>query len=641
MGMTEPSRIYQISYPAQWPDGRPFDPIGDHDARLQLDKVIKRWRQAAPGERADYVLDSIDATAHTVALKRPRSISSIEQIDPNRKRIRLQESLCKPNKWREATAIWENQMPGWRMIRFDPWKGEALMGKLDDEQIAARAILSQALRITPLQLTVEHAKDGGWHVELENGVVYSTTQDAALQTAVNTKGVGRPGWWFKADPSTGVIDIHPGQLPTFDKAYPYPFDMLGGPEWKTRASFGVQLPDHGGEKASPLILNWKESSFLLVGGEGGTGKSVAINDLLAGEIAQRVNLAIVDMPNKASDYYWARPWVTPGYWGCESTVQGMGVLNRLVHEIEHGERADVWKQYGWQSWYDIPDWAKRKYPLFDIVIDEYSTLVDGAMTIKSLPNPDKTLPAVYEQYFNGHVAAKIKSNVIRLLRTARAQGYRMILISQTINDKSGLGPTTRDLFGHRMVMGPNPSEALVRGTFHDPTAVPDVPKNILDEGVSKGVGRSELGGDLARIFKTYWAGEHGLTDTQVFGRRLAEAIGLPDDVDRDRYLDTLREHKGDDPIDVKYMRHLTDRVSMPYGEAMATDAILTAIRDNWDESKMNFGVNDSAPGDGTGDDGDAPAAPVKPKDRPDGNPAPGGSQLMDAADLARLMEGRN
>lgn len=630
------NRIYEIPIPATWKDGRPFDPANDTTARLKLDENIKRWRQARPDERAGYELDSIDQDRHVVTLIRRRHVAGVER-DHKRLIINLPDNMCQPGKGRLVCSTFEPTRAGWYVTEFKPYQGKAVMEQLSDSQLACRAILANALRIQPWDLTVTPTEEGGWLVRLGDGIIYSTNQDPAMQTAVETKGVGRPGWWFDSDSSTGRITIHPGQLPTFDKAYPYPWDLLADPGRHATASFGVRLPDHGGEPAPRLDLDWRESSFLLVGGEGGTGKSVAINDLLAAEISQRVNLAIIDTPNKASDYYWCRPWVTPGYWGCESEVQAAGVVNRLVNDIEHGERAKAWAEHGWQSWYDIPDWAKARYPIFDIVIDEYSTLVDGAQLVKTLPNPDKTLPAVCEQTFLGHARYRIKSNVIRLLRTARAQGYRLILISQTVNDRSGLGPTTRDLFGHRMVMGPNPSESLVNGVFHDPRTVPPVGKNILDDGVSKGVGRSELAGDRARVFKTYWAGGRGLTDTQWFGRRLADLIGLPDDVDRDRYLDTLREHTGDDPVDVEYMRHLTDRISIPYRQALATDAIMGALKDVWDESRMTFGDGAaSTPPDTAGGDpgpADTPATPVGAADG-------GGVQLMDAASLARLMEGR-
>lgn len=621
------NRIYQIPIPGQWPDGHPFDPINDRNAKQKLDQNIQQWKQANPAERTGYELESIDQDNHLITLSRRNTIAGIQKKG-DRKLIRLPDAMCNPGKGKLVCATFEPQNDGWYVTEFNPYQGEAYMERLDQQQLTCRAILAKALKLDPWDLKVTHTPEGGWHVTLAPGIIYSTDQDNALNQAVTTNGVGHPGWYANPDPATNTIIIHPGQLPTFQPTYPYPWNRLGQKNGLLHATFAVKLPDHGGQTATPLELNWKESSFLLVGGEGGTGKSVAINDLIANEISQGVNLAIIDTPNKAGDYYWLRPWVTPGYWGCDSDIQAAGVINRLIHDIEHGERAQAWKENGWQSWYDIPQWAKDKYPIFVILIDEYSTLVDGAMPVRSMPNPDKTLPPICEQTYHGYAKQTIKQNVTRLLRTARAQGYRLILISQTISERSGLGPTIRDLFGHRIVMGPNPSKSLVEGTFHDPANMPDVPANLYDDKVTKGVGRSELAGDRARIFKTYWAGEHGLTDTQTFGRKLMELRGLPDGIDPDRYLDTLRAHTGDDPIDVDIMNQLTARITITEQQALQTDSILASLKDVWDQSLMNFGTTPTPT--------TPPAASHEgPQDTTP--PRPGNPQTMPITSLARIM----
>ena len=309
-------------------------------------------------------------------------------------------------------------------------------------------------------------------------------------------------------------------------------------------------------------------------------------------------------------------------------------MNLLVDEIEHGERAQVWKRNAWQNWLDIPKWAKQRYPLHYIVIDEYSSLVDEAQTVRSIPNPEKTLPAVFGSLFTGQAENDIKTRTLRLLRTARAQGYRLILISQTINDKSGLGPTTRDLFGQRIAMGPNPSESLMKGVFHDLASLPEIPENLAVEGVTKGVGRAEFTGQPSCVFKTCYAGDSQYSDTYRLAQALIERIGVPDGVDATRFLKLLEPHGEDDPVDAEYMHEMTSRIDLPYGKALESDPILVALKQAWEESKAGYETPSPMPAGDEPETADGPVSSGKPAVEVDSS-----GPVMDARMLESLMRG--
>jgi hypothetical protein len=602
-----------------------FDPVGDASHRALLDRMLDKFRRETP-EASDAELDYIDAERH-VAVLVDRSVASVED-NGDRKVVKLAASQCTPSAAAKVQANYESSLPGFKMTEFRPYEGKAIFERLSPEQTTARGFLTAAMGLKPWEAKVEPAKDGGWHCTLDSSIIYTSDKyDSKVQSACLQ--IGRPGWYFDADAREGTIDIHPGEPPTFLPVHPFPLDGLGSPEQFSRTPFGVLLPKAGGLDYETASVDWKESSFLLIGGEGGSGKSVAINNILAGLVAQKPLLSIIDLSNKATDYYWLRPWVTPGHWGCESVQQSAGVLNLLIEDVEHGERAKVWKENAWQNWYSIPDWAKAKYPRHVVVVDEFSSLVDAAIMVKSIPNPEKVPPAIFEQQYNGQAEYDIKMKALRILRTARAQGYILILASQTVNDRSGLGPTTRDLFGHRMVQGANPSSAIL-ATFHDQHDMPEIPVYIRDGGVSKGVGRAELSGQRGRVYKTYWAGRDGMSDVEVFGRRLVDLLGLPDDVDRGKYLDTLRKHGPDDQIDGAFMNFLTQRIDLPLQKALATDSILRLLKEGWEDSKAEFGGEAPTPAPSGGDDGTG--TKLKPKDMGTG------AQLMDASELARIME---
>lgn len=630
---------YEIPYPEtiKGKDGGriPFGPAHDASHRRLLQRNIDRWKTNHP-EAADATLDMIDEDRRIAVLK-DASVASISRNDNGSFRVNLTPDQSKPSKGAEVASVYERRSPGYRMTEFHPYAGWMLMERLDDELTVARGQIAEYLRVNPWDVKVERMREGGLRLTFQKPFVYKEERDGAnLQRAA--AAVGHEGWWADVDAKNGTATIHPGEPATFLKTHPYPFRLLGDPECRDRMPYGVLLPRSGGDEYEYGFIDWTKGSFLLLGGEPGMGKSVYVNSLLAQIIAQRPELSIIDLPNKSTDYYWCRPWVTPGHWGCESVTQAAGVMNRLAWEIEHGERAKAWQRNAWQNWLDIPAWAKERFPLHYIIVDEYSSLVDEAKVAGDIPNPERKLPAVFERLFNGQAEYDIRKMLVRLLRTARAQGYRMIVVSQTISEKSGLGPNVRDLFPHHCVMGASPSESMMKGAFHDLPSIPEVPRRVFEDGATVGVGRMEPSGAKGLVFKTAYAGDGSMSDTEALGRMLVERIGVPDDVDADRYLDTLRPHGEDDPVDAEYMHFLTERIDLPLKDAIASDSTLKHLKDAWDESISNFGDDSAAPSASDPlDDDDAAASNA---DGLSHVPSDDGEGLMDAAALARMMEGR-
>ena len=618
-------RRFECSYPtrARVRDGGTvdFDPAHDASHRRLLDRMIARYKSDHP-EAADAVLDTIDADRH-VAVLIDRTVASVDRADDGTLTVNLSAEHSRPNRGGEVRSVYESRHPGYSLVEFHPWQGRAVLARLTDAQRAARAAIAAELHVDDWDIRVTPTPEGGWTVTPDEQLQW---QDSAMQPRLDKAclAVGGPGWWHGRD-ETGRIILHPGTPPVFLDAHPYPFDLLTDPDIRDHTPVGVRLPRTGGDPYETVRVDWTQSSFLLVGGEGGTGKSVFVNTLLAAIVASRARLTIVDLENKATDYYWLRPWVGIHEWGCTGSLSAVGVLNRLVAEIEHGERAKAWRDNAWQNWLDIPRWAKEKYPLHYIVVDEYSSLVDRAKDLTNPPNPEKVPPSVIERQVEGVMQSGIRADVQRLLRTARAQGYRMIVISQTISERSGLGPTIRDLFGHHVVMGANPSAAICAAAFHDNASMPPVPDYLKEGRAAKGIGRAELAGERGLVFKSFWAGHDGMGDTEALGRTLADIVGLPQGIDRDAYLDTLRHHGEDDPVDAAFMNMLTDRITLPHAQALATDPFLADLHARLDESRANFGTPPTP-------DPDTPAPAADP-------PAAREGAFMDAAALARAMRG--
>ena len=390
--------------------------------------------------------------------------------------------------------------------------------------------------------------------------------------------------------------------------------------------FGVQLarPD---EAARPAIVDWTQSLGLLVAGLAGGGKSVTINDIITMSVASDCELYIMDHAVKSTDFYWCRGWVTPGGWGADSLVQTCGLLRRLLDDISTGgARARAWQEHGWQNWYDdLSDEDKRKHPIRMIVIDELSQLAVGGKDATSIPkNP---LPAVMDRMLEQQIISLNLSMLIKLLQIGRAYGYRFVVATQVASSSTGMPPALRGNLGNKLIMGARVNENQKNLIFNVPRDVPDIPDNVIQEGVSKGAGMAEFEGQPAFDFKTAFPVRDGLSGTAALGAALIDRVGLPDGFDRAEYLDSLDKNTPSNP---DFERRIMDRIRFPESETYERIPWLQALKDKRDEAYAEFGG------------GSTPSEPAEPAERPEPmhvRPAGSGSTLMDASELARLMRG--
>ncbi|WP_258926821.1 hypothetical protein [Bifidobacterium breve] len=386
-----------------------------------------------------------------------------------------------------------------------------------------------------------------------------------------------------------------------------------------------------GEIAPVRCLNVATYDHLfLMGGFVPTHNSVTINDVTTLGIGTGAELYVIDHSTKATDYYWCRPWIADRGWGADSLLQTAGLLKWLLDDIEDGgERARAWKSHGWQNWYDdLSDEDKRRYPYRLIVVDELSQLTVGAKDATSLPkNP---LPPVMERMFEQQVKALILSTLIRILQIGRAYGYRVVVATQIASSTTGMPPALRGNLGNKVIMGAKVNDAQKNLIFNIAKDVPDIPANVIDEGVSKGAGLSEMEGQPPYDFKSAFPmlGHHA--GVAALGRALAERIGLPDGIGLDEYLDSLDK---DTPSNPDFEQRVMERIRFPEAESYLRFPFLRAIKDKWDEAIDEYG---GSPASDPDDGGDAGTAPVGEPVRPPAGPEPSGP-LMDAAELARIM----
>ena len=569
-----------------------FDPDNPQHRATLLDSVEKNLGQG-------WVITDYDMAHHQVRLARKLSDTTTTDGDPawfNKptKALPLTDKQRQPSQGRRLAIKFETENPGFFLVRFEPWLGRAVLAPMDDKELRARQVIANVLGVDPWEILAGATTDGGFDIQVPKKYS-SNTHLAKLNTAIQ-QDIGGPGWWVDIDPATLRGHITPGDPPTFPKIVPF------DPAASTLecSVFGQRLRKPG-ENETPgstqtlrlpstdepaAFMDWRAAHSLLLVGLGGTGKSVLTNVLAAVMLNQHVQISVVDNPTKASDYYWCRPWIQAGGWGCDSLIQYAGVLNNIVKEMNNGERAQAWRAHGWQNWYDIPQWAKQQFPIHCVIVDELSSMVSGAAMTRTLPK--SALPPVWKTMLDSHAKYEINQAILRIAQVGRALGYRLILATQKAVKESGVPTTLRDIMGGRILLGDNPQPATWSNVFGN-TEVPPVPKNVISEGVSKGTGSALIEGQGSFVFKTFWAVRDGLTDTQALGAWLINQIGLPDGVDETKYVESLRPVTEDTTVDVDFSSFLTSRIALGETDALNTSDVLPLLYAAWQDSLAEYG----------------------------------------------------
>lgn len=107
-------------------------------------KLIAKFKTSHP-EAASAELESIDADNH-VAILSDRTVMSVNG-DDRRKVVNLLASQCKPSAGEQVDDYWSRQYPGFHMVEFHPYEGQAIFERLTKEQVRARNIIASKLGI--------------------------------------------------------------------------------------------------------------------------------------------------------------------------------------------------------------------------------------------------------------------------------------------------------------------------------------------------------------------------------------------------------------------------------------------------------------------------------------------------------------
>lgn len=402
---------------------------------------------------------------------------------------------------KKTVALLESQNPGFYVTEFmrpEPTKCMVRLEQLDEKTLSTRRIFAAALSVKPWQIRVTRTPENGWRIRIKkDATIYQASKyDSKMQEAVET--VGKEGWFFKADPESGVVIVYPGNPPTFKPSISMPKNIWSKPDVR-RSYFGMKLPDKGRETGEPLSNDWKNASFVLVCGEAGGGKSVVIDSLIYGRLIAGAELYIGDEQGKSTDYNWCRPYVAFNGWGCDGLESTAAMLLQVLAKVD--ERAEVWHKNGWVNWWDIPPEMKKKYPPILLVMDEISQLDVPARIPAGL---DKDNPDVLRKKYENAVKFSIQESMLQIVQKARYVGVTGIYASQSATQEAGIPPIMRTNLQSKIIVGEKVPDATRKSVLKDPKHAPTVPLNVIKEGMGKGTGVAELVGQEACVYKGYF-----------------------------------------------------------------------------------------------------------------------------------------
>ncbi|WIB65625.1 FtsK/SpoIIIE domain-containing protein [Curtobacterium sp. MCBD17_040] len=466
-----------------------FDPARHEEA---LTRLISETHGAG------WEIENLNLALSTATASRMVEISEVIDHGDDADEIQIKLSRnTKPGDGEKTAVKLESQHDGYYLTEFEPYLGYATLQKMAPNTVRARGAAAVALGVKPWEVQIKPRRDGGFTLGLPKTYVPSKHDDKLQEVAESV--IGKLGWYVKTNAHALTADIVPSDPPTFPKAIKYPLSQIQRLNNTERLLLATSLGKTGDEPGDPLYLDFEASPHTQLNGTTGSGKTVTINSIIAGALAAGYELCLIDVEHKSVDFVWARDFVRPGFWGCDSLAASATVAT-LVYE-EGQRRAQVLKRHNVTKIQELPA-AIRPKPIL-VVMDELSGLFQPDDIPKGVP---KDHPFVVSAMQANATRAILMGATLKLAAEMRFVGIRLLLSTQVANATTGIPPKLRSLLSNKLLQGVNPTKATRQQVFNDPTMVPEVPSNIrADASVSKGVGVLEMEGADPVVYKSFYA----------------------------------------------------------------------------------------------------------------------------------------
>ncbi|SDO00275.1 FtsK/SpoIIIE family protein [Cryobacterium flavum] len=377
---------------------------------------------------------------------------------------------------------------GSQVVEWSEWKHEAIIAKLSARVVQVRGRLAELLNCAPhaieLSITMHATEHRIETVSIMRAPSLGVDAEKRLTLWKNLIAAipgGSNGWRIDDDPITGrVVLTYGGRLalrPSVSMAEMLP-ETLDPDDW-------ARLPLGVGPDGEVVSINLKAGPHTIVAGPTGSGKTVALLQIMASAIARGHQVVLIDPTKGGLDFLQIRQLTVA--WATESLEAAQAAMEAIYAEV--GRRKAILQEHGEVKWSDLsPEVREREnvHPVL-IVIDEFGSLVLGEDVPKGLP---KDSPYVVEAETKNAAKSIIRTLTGRIAREARFAGLHLALGIQR-PDASILGGELRSNLTSAVQLAP-PGKPISREAMTmlipgDQAPIASQTLADLDDGKSPGL----------------------------------------------------------------------------------------------------------------------------------------------------------
>jgi len=365
------------------------------------------------------------------------------------------EARAIPEGVRDAAAVDARlREDGQTVLAWDPSAHRLLVGNLPPFELALRDRLAGVLKRAPWEIRLSTTwglgADGVGEMQsvvLTAAPVLSADPDKA-QTAwqqVTQSVVGHSGWTAEMDHHTGTVTMRSGIAIDLPPTASYAWSVIDDGSW---GEFPFGTDGFG----RPVTADLSANPHTLVVGKTGSGKSIQLEAFIFGALVHGFELAICDPTKRGLDFRWARPYVRPGGWGCQSYSDALAVIRGCYDEGRR--RLDVLDSLDCPKWTALTPAQRNEHGIKPImvIVDEGTSLAKLEPGMKTLPPDD---PERMEAEELNNDKARIMAIIGKIARELRFVGVHLVFGTQrfSIADIGDGAGGLRENLGVRILLG--------------------------------------------------------------------------------------------------------------------------------------------------------------------------------------------
>ena len=400
---------------------------------------------------------------------------------------------------------------GLQMVEFDPYGGFALACTMDDQTVAIRNRLAEALKTDPWNLEVicnsvydpdpdlkRERLDQVCITRMPSQSITADRRAATWRELIPMLKDGTNGWLVDEDSVSKQVQLSygparklPGLVPLAD-LMPAQMDPN---EW---ARIPLGIDEEGRQVCTSLAAN-PHSVYV---GPTGTGKTALLLTHAVGALARGHQLILVDVAKHGLDFSVLKPW-------CRELATELDTAQAVLEAVrkEMERRVEFLNKNPYTKISEVPYDLQVKHRLqpMTVIIDEYATTVMEESVPKSLPK-DSDFRKDAEARNANH--ALIAFTVGQLARLSRAASISLVVALQR-PDAAITGGEMRFNLTNAIQLAPPGKpigrEALTMVFPGETGAQAALALSELDDGHSLGLAVMAAEGGSARGFRVAYA----------------------------------------------------------------------------------------------------------------------------------------